>query len=147
MDGLAVGLHPVGPLLLRHLVVQSHLLQRDPVAKDHPAAVQIRGHIRLIIFDKQPVMQDIDCTERVIALKHRRIEPVLPDPDCGIRSSHGTLYAAPAHTLPKISNHLGSLHADLSVAKGLIADHMFRIGTALPGTHTFPVHASVNIVW
>jgi hypothetical protein len=62
---LAVCLHPVGVLLLGQAVVQRHLLQRLAIHKHHAAPVQVGGHVRLFIFNEQPVVQDVHRAERL----------------------------------------------------------------------------------
>ena len=79
MHRLPVGFHPVGAGGLRHLIVKSHLAQRLSVTEHHAAAVQVRRHIRFVVFNKQAVMQDIDCAEGIVPFKFLRIQPGLFD--------------------------------------------------------------------
>ena len=81
MDSLTIVLDPVGVVLLPHTLVQRHLLHRLPVAEYASPPVQVGGHVRLIIFNEQPIVQDIDRAEGIVSPEHVRIQPVSPDPD------------------------------------------------------------------
>ncbi len=144
MDSLAVGLHPVRPLLPGHLVVQAHLFQGPSIAEHHPPSVQISGHVSLVVFQEQPVVENVHRAERIVAPEHIRIQPVLPDPHPGIHRLPGEAAAAPACALLKIEDLFRRFDDHFPVAEGLIADHLLRGRPAPPGPDPLSVGSAVD---
>ena len=79
MNRLSVCFHPVGILRVAQLVVERHLQKRFTITVYASSAVQIGGHVSLVILNKQAVMQDIHTAERIVSPEHVRIEFMRPD--------------------------------------------------------------------
>ena len=124
MDVLAVRLDPVGAGDLRHLVIERHLRQRLSIDKHHAAAVQIRRHIGLIVFDKETVMQDIDRAEGVIAPEIVRVQLGLPNDRLrAVLHRHIETTQVPVRAARKRRCDNGRLNDCLAVASRLVGDH------------------------
>ena len=128
MHLLTVRLHPVGVLLLGKSVVQRHLPQRPAIHKNHAPPVQIGGHVRLLIFDEQPIVQNIHRTERIVSLEILRIQFDLPHLD--MRSLGRILVEfpekPPTRTGTKGRNGNGCLDENRLAGHRFVADHPLR---------------------
>ena len=144
MHLLAVGFHPVGVLLLPHAVVQRHLPQRLPVAENTAPPVQVGGHIRLVVLDEQPVMEDVHRAEGIVSPEQVRIQVVFPDADVLRLFRTPAPVQHPALAGDEISNLLRGADDHVAVPEGFIGDHMRRIRSAHGGAHAFPVQARVD---
>ena len=141
---LAVGLHPVCIVLLRHAAVQRHLLQRLAVTKDAATPVQVSGHIRLVILNEQPVMQDVHRAEGVVAPEQIRIQVIFPDADSLRLFRSPDPVQHPTLAGNEVFHFLRGADDHVAVAESLIGDHMLRIRTAPGRLHAFPVQARMD---
>ena len=150
MNGLPVGLYPVGAGDLCHLIIQSHLNERFSIAEYHSPSVQISGHIRFFIFNKKPVMKDIHSTEGIVSdkfvlqISFRKTD--FPDLNflrrffCAFRRKQN-----PALASAKYIRDFRSLDDHLSISIGFIAYHFLRPVSAEGRTHALPIHAAMNL--
>ena len=144
VDRLAVGLHPVGALRLGELPVEGHLLQRPAVAEHAAAAVQVGGHVGLVVLDEQPVVQYVHRAEGIVATEHVRVQLVGPHLHV-FRPGMLTREAQPpTGTGPEIAHLLGGADHHGAVAEGLEADDVLRVRAAADGPHAFPVQPRVD---
>ena len=145
MNGLSIGFHPIASRHIRHLMIKRCLLKRLSVTEDHPPAVQIGCHIRLIIFDEKPVMQNINAAKRIVTAKQSRIQTILPYPAISVLSRiFRSMRKPPVRTFCEICHDLRRFYHYLFFVKGLITDHAGRIHTSLRRPHAFPVSSAVD---
>ena len=144
MHLLTVSLHPVGVVLLRHAAVQRHLLQRLSVAEHAAPPVQVGRHVRLVVLDEQPVVQDVHRAEGVVAPEQIRIQVIFPDA-CVLRLLRSPAPVQhPAFAGDKVPDFLRGADDHVPVAEGFIGDHMLRIRTAPGRLHAFPIQARMD---
>ena len=141
----AICLHPVRTIPFAHLIVQSDLPQRHAVTEDTSSPLEKRRHIRLVIFKKETVVQDVHHAKRVVATKQVRIKVILIDTHLRrLCTDKGIGRKSPPGALPKAFYLLRCPDLDLSVSERFITDHMPGVRPAALRMDPFPIHAGMN---
>ena len=142
MDLHPVGFHPVGVVLPGHAVVQRHLPERLSVAEHAAPPVQVGGHVRLIILDKQAVVQDVHRAERVIAPKQIRVQVVFKDADfVRLRRAHPKGPSLAGREIPDLFRRADH---DRPVPESLVGNHALRAFSAPLRAYALPVQAGMD---